>query len=151
VDEWERLRDPRYQAAPTADPRAALGPPPPWADPRAFAARIRNELHALLVALARKDGEAALAALAPGSGWTPDRLEAEMAPYWAEHARIDTTPAARRPHNTFVKELGPRRWEAIQRIVDEHGEADFMIQCELDLTGPFDVDHPLVSLVRIGT
>jgi superfamily II RNA helicase len=151
IDEWERLRDPAHQPIPGADPRAALGPPPPWADPRAFAARIRNELHALLVALARKDHEAALAALAPGGDWTAPRLEAELAPYWEAHPRMDTTPAARRPHNTFVKELAPRRWEATQRIVDEAGEVDWMIQCEIDLSGTFDADLPLLSLVRVGT
>jgi hypothetical protein len=151
IDEWERMRDPSYQAAAQADPRAALGPPPLWADPRAFAARIRNELHALLVALARKDLDAALAALAPGTDWTAARLEAELAPYWAAHPRIDTTPAARRPHHTFVKELGPRRWEAVQRIVDEAGEVDWAIVCDLDLTGPHDPDRPLLTLVRIGT
>jgi len=151
IDEWERMRDPSYQAAAQADPRAALGPPPLWADPRAFAARIRNELHALLVALARKDLDAALAALAPGTDWTAARLEAELSPYWAAHPRIDTTPAARRPHHTFVKELGPRRWEAVQRIVDEAGEVDWAIVCELDLSGPHDPDRPLLTLVRIGT
>jgi superfamily II RNA helicase len=151
IDEWERMRDPAYQAVAKADPRAALGPPPPWADPRAFAARIRNELHALLVALARKDHEAALAALAPGTDWTAPRLEAELAPYWAAHPRIDTTPAARRPHHTFVKELAPRRWEAVQRIVDEAGEVDWAIVCEIDLTGAYDAERPLLSLVRIGT
>ncbi len=151
IDEWERLRDASYEPAAAADPRAVLGPPPVWADPRAFAARIRNELHALLVALARKDWEAALAALAPGHDWTAARLEAELAPFFAAHPRIDTTPAARRPHNTFVKDVGPRRWEAVQRIVDEAGEADWMIACELDLSGPFDADRPLLALVRIGT
>ena len=74
-----------------------------------------------------------------------------MAPYWAEHPRIDTTPAARRPHNTFVKELGPRRWEALQRVVDEQGEADFALHCEIDLTGAHEPDAPLLSLVRVGT
>jgi superfamily II RNA helicase len=151
IDEWERLRDAAYEPAAPVDPRAALGPPPPWADPRAFAARIRNELHALLVALARKDWEAALAALAPGHDWTAARIEAELAPYWAAHPRIDTTPLARRPHNTFVKELAPRRWEAVQRIVDEAGEADWAITCELDLTGAYDADRPLLALVRVGT
>jgi superfamily II RNA helicase len=151
LDEWERLRDPAYQAAPTADPRAALGPPPVWADPRAFAARIRNELHAILVALARKDHAAAALALAPGSDWTPAALEEAMAPFWAEHPRVDTTPAARRPDHTFVKELEPRRWEVVQRIVDEAGEVDWMIQGEIDLTGPHDPDAPLVRLLRIGT
>ncbi len=151
IDEWERLRDPSFEPAAKADPRGALGPPPLWADPRAFAARLRNELHALLVSLARKDWAAALAALAPGSSWTAARLETELAPYFAEHPRIDTTPAARRPHHTFVKELGPRRWEAVQRIVDEAGEVDWMIQCEVDLSGPHDPDRPVIALVRIGT
>jgi superfamily II RNA helicase len=154
VDEWERLRDPAYQAA-ALDPRAAvaatLGPPPVWADPRAFAARIRNEAHALLVALARKDWAAAAAALAPGSEWGPAALEAAMAPYFAEHPRVDVTPAARRPHNTFVKELGARRWEVVQKIVDEAGEADWMLQCEIDLAGDRDRDAPLLTLVRVGT
>jgi superfamily II RNA helicase len=153
IDEWERLRDPSYQAR-ALDPRAAvaeaLGPPPVWADPRAFAARIRNELHALLVALARRDCAAAAAALAPGSEWTPAQLEEALAPFWAEHQRIDVTPAARRPHHTFVKELAPRRWEAVQRIVDEAGEVDWALHCEIDLTGPFDPDAPIIGLVRIG-
>jgi hypothetical protein len=151
VDEWERLRDPSYQVAAAADPRAALGPPPLWADPRAFSARLRNELHALLVALARQDWDGALATLAPGADWTAARLEAELAPYFAEHPRIDTTPAARRPHHTFLKDIGPRRWEAVQRIVDEAGEVDWMIQCEVDLSGPHDPDRPVIALVRVGT
>jgi superfamily II RNA helicase len=151
VDEWERLRDPAFEPAARADPRAALGPPPLWADPRAFASRLRNELHALLVALARQDWEAARAALAPGSDWTAPRLAAELAPYFAEHPRIDTTPAARRPHHTFVKELAPRRWEAVQRIVDEAGEVDWAIVCEVDLSGPHDPDLPVLTLLRVGT
>ncbi len=151
IDEWERLRDPTYQAAPVADPRAVLGPPPPWADPRAFAARLRNELHALLVALARKDWEAARAALAPGGDWTKERLEAELAPYFEAHPRIDVTPAARRPDRTFVKELAPRRWEATQQLVDEAGEVDWAIFCEIDLTGAFDRERPLLTLLRVGT
>jgi superfamily II RNA helicase len=154
LDEWERMRDPSYQAR-VVDPRAAvaetLGPPPVWADPKAFLARVRNELHRLLVALARKEHEAALAALAPGGDWTAARLEAAMAPYWAEHPLVDTTPAARRPHNSFLRETGPRRWEAIQRIVDEAGEVDWMLQCEIDLSSPRDPDLPLLSLVRVGT
>jgi hypothetical protein len=154
IDEWERMRDPAYQAR-TVDARAAvaetLGPPPVWADPKAFLARIRTEVHRLLVALARKDHEAAAAALAPGAGWTPAQLEEAMAPYWAEHTRVDTTPAARRPQHTFVKDLGERRWEVVQRVVDEAGEVDWMLQCEIDLSAPRDPDLPLLTLVRIGT
>jgi hypothetical protein len=74
-----------------------------------------------------------------------------MAPYWAEHPRIDVTPAARRPHNTFLDEAGPRRWKAVQRIVDEAGEVDWVLECQVDLSAPRDPDLPLVELVRIGT
>jgi len=169
LDEWERMRSfdsgahgaatlgtgtQAHQAA-ALDPRAQLarelGPPPIWADPRAFAARVRNELHALLVALARKDHEAAAAALRPGAGWTPADLEAEMAPYWAAHARVDVTPAARRAHHTFLSEDGPRRWKAVQRIVDEAGEVDWAIHAEIDLSGEHDPDRPILGLARIGT
>jgi hypothetical protein len=50
-----------------------------------------------------------------------------------------------------LKELAPRRWEAVQRLVDEAGEVDWMVQCEVDLTGSFDPDRPLLTLLRIGT
>ena len=154
LDEWERLRDPAHQAAPLEAPVRPVGPPPIWADARAFAARLRTELHRLLTALARKDWEGAAAALreqGTDEGWTPARLEAELAPYFAAHPRIDVTPAARRPHQTFVQERAPRRWEAVQRIVDEAGEVDWMIQCEVDLTGGFDPDRPILTLLRVGT
>ncbi len=151
LDEWERLRDPSFQAAPLAAPARPVGPPPIWADARAFAARLRTELHRLLMALARKDWEGAAAALRdPDGAWTPARLEAELAPYYAAHPRIDVTPAARRPHQTFVKEVAPRRWEAVQRLVDEAGEVDWMLQCEVDLGGAFDPDQPVISLLRVG-
>jgi len=152
LDEWERLRDPAFQAAPAAAPERPLPPPPIWSDARGFAARLRTELHRLLLALARKDWAAAAAALRPGpDAWTPARLEAELAPYFAAHPRIDVTPAARKPHQTFQKELAPRRWEAVQRVVDEAGEVDWMIQCEVDLTADFDPDQPLLTLLRVGT
>ena len=152
LDEWERMRDADYQPLPQAAPERPLGPPPIWADERAFKARIRSELHRLLVALARKDWPAALAALRdPEGSWTPASLEAALAPYFAEHPRIDVTPAARRPDRTHLSAGGDRRWEAVQQVVDEAGEADWALFCEVDLTRPFEADRPLVSLVRVGT
>ena len=155
LDEWERMRsgeaaEPR--AAPEAAPPGPALPFDPAQSPRAFAARVRADLHRLLGALARRSHEEAAAALwQPGGDWTPRRLEEAMAPYWAEHPRIDVTPAARRPHNTFVTGEGPRRWKAVQRIVDEAGEVDWMLECLVDLSAPRDPDLPLVELVRIGT
>jgi hypothetical protein len=125
----------------------------PSANPRAFMARVRAELHRLLGALARGSLEEAanLVRQVPGQEWTPKRLEEALAPYWSEHTHIDVTPAARRPDNTFLTELGPRRWQAVQRIVDEAGEVDWMVECEVDLAGPHDPDEPLIALIRVAT
>jgi superfamily II RNA helicase len=152
IDEWERLRDADYQPLPQEGPVRPIAPPPIWANARAFRARIRSELHRLLVALARKDWAAAHEAIwDPDGAWTPAALEGALAPWFADHPRIDVTPAARRPDMTLVTEAGERRWGATQRIVDEVGEADWALFCEVDLTLPRDPDRPLVALLRVGT
>ena len=157
LDEWERMKDPAYRAAPP-DQRAALAALPPPAparadaDPRAFAARVRNELHRLLRALAFKRWEDAQAAIRdPGGSWTPERLESEMAPYFAEHAAIDLRPAARLPHNTFLERTGPSTYSARQRIVDPEGEVDWVIECAVDVLAERGEDAPLLELLRVGT
>jgi superfamily II RNA helicase len=151
IDEWERMRDPGYTALPQAAPERPLPPPPIWANERAFKARIRSDLHRLLVAVARKDWATAQEAIwDPAGAWTAAALEAALAPWFAEHPRIDVTPAARRPDRTQIAAAGERRWEATQQIVDEEGEADWALFCEIALAEPRDPDRPLVSLVRIG-
>jgi hypothetical protein len=156
LDEWERMRDPAYRIAPP-DERAALAALPPRPsqpddDPRAFAARVRNELHRLLVAFATRRWEAAAAALhQPDGAWSPVRLEDELRPYYAEHASIDTRPVARLPHNTLLEKTGPRSYAARQRIVDPEGEVDWVIECSIDLAQPRGAEVPLLELVRVGT
>jgi len=156
VDEWERMR--AGPAPSTASAAGAPSPAPalpldPAADSRAFLSRVRADLHRLLGALARQSYEesAALVYQRSEGEWTPRRLEEALAPYWEAHGRIDVTPAARRPHNTFLDEVGPRRWRAVQRIVDEEGEVDWMLECAVDLSEPRDPDAPLIELVRVGT
>jgi hypothetical protein len=156
LDEWERMRDPDYRIA-SSDQRAALAALPPRPtrpddDPRAFAARVRNELHRLLVALAGRRFEEAAAALVQADGaWTPERIEAEVAPYFAEHPTIDTRPAARLPHNTFIEKTGPATYAARQRIVDPEGEVDWVIECAIALDAERTDEGPFIELVRIGT
>jgi hypothetical protein len=130
------------------DPRRLLE------NPKAFAARVRNELHRLLKALANKKYEEALACVRPLAGepeWNAQSLEQAMAPYFAEHAFVDLKPNARLPHNTVVTGMGEMRWEAIQKIVDPEGESDWMLDCIVDLTSPLPDGAPLISLRRIGT
>lgn len=156
LDEWEALRDPSYVPAPKEEvvlraipERLRLAK-----NPRALAARLRNELQALLRHLASKQYEAALGAISPLEGeqeWTAAALEEAMAPYWGEHEIIDLTPKARLPHNTLLREEEPGRWLAIQKVVDPTGEADWMLECIADLNVERPDDAPLISLRRIGT
>jgi hypothetical protein len=144
---------PSAAAGPETAPAAPAFALDPATNLRGFTARVRAELHRLLGALSRRSYEEAATLLRqrPGQEWTPRRLEEAMAPFWAEHSLVDVTPKARRPDNTFLSEAGPHRWSAVQRIVDEAGEVDWMVQCLVDLSGPFDPDRPLLTLLRVGT
>jgi superfamily II RNA helicase len=144
LDEWERLQLPPG-VVPDTPPH-----PPPAPTRKAVVARLRAELHRLLRALGTRAWDEALAALAPGHGWTAAELDAQMAPYFAEHVQVVLTPAARRPDLSVVKPVGPRTWEAQQRILDPEGHADWMLDCTASLPdGPLP-DTPLLALRRIG-
>jgi superfamily II RNA helicase len=154
LEEWEALRDGRGagpEAAPARRRQYDLA-----ADPRALTARVRTELHRLLGALARREWDEALAAISqrPDSDlptWTAERLASELAPYFAEHGSIVTTPLARSPRNTLIKEAGPRLWDAEQRIIDPQGDEDYAIHARVDLTLPRPSEEaPLIELLRIG-
>jgi superfamily II RNA helicase len=153
LDEWESLKDPGVRAARAGAP--ALAPPPRRdldADPRALAARLRADLHRLVRALAVRDYEAAARLLAADGAepWTAARLEEAMAPYWAEHAKLLTTPEARRPQHTRLEDLGQRRYRLQQRLIDPEGEEDWSLDCLVDLALPRPEGGPLLELQRIG-
>jgi superfamily II RNA helicase len=153
LEEWEEMRAPTALAGPVAiEPKK---PRDVAADPRAFAARVRAELHRLLGALARRDFDEACAALRDDETgtWTTERLAAEVAPYFAEHEKIIVTPLARNPRNTTQSQVAPRIWEAQQTIVDPAGDEDFAIHTRIDLSEPLlpgQENAPLIELMRIG-
>jgi len=149
LDEWERMRNP--DGAIAAKPVVELKPKELTDDPKAFAARVREELHRLLKALGQKRYMDALAMLDNALGeWTAPKLEQAMAPYFEEHKVVVLTPQARKPANTFLKETGPRLWETQQRIMDPEGHGDWMLDCEIDLRDRRLDDGPILMLRRIG-
>jgi superfamily II RNA helicase len=146
-------------------------------DERRRVARVRSELHRLLAALARKDWEEAQRAVFVREGaepWTPARLERALAPYFAAHAQVDLTPRARRPDRTALVAEGPKAWRAQQRFgppprplgahealaadpsaaaqaeaLREADEADWGLECRVDLGQPRPLDAPLIELVGL--
>jgi superfamily II RNA helicase len=149
LDEWEGLSDPERRLKKVAAPGPVVDP---VAERRALVATIRVELHKLVRALARRDYPAAARLLMAGEGepWSAERLTAALAPFWAEHTALLTTPEARRPDRTRLDEPAPRRFRAQQVLVDAEGDEDWSLDCVVDLTAARTDGAPILDLQRIG-
>lgn len=151
LDEWVLLMEgPRDISGREAEERER--PPSIADDPRAFAARVRNELHVLLAALARRDWEAAAGSIRaePDEGWGGPDLESAMAPFFEEHGDIDLTPRARQSRNTVIRQDEHRLWTIHQKILSVDGNEDWGLECVVDLREPRDETGPLIELRRVG-
>jgi hypothetical protein len=154
LEEWESLLHPeirllrlqRHQAAEALWLKQLL------ADPKAFAARIRAELHLVVRALAEKEWEDASAAVLqdPDDPWTPERFEESTKPFYEEYGELVFTPEARRHQHTHIREIDERVWEVAQTILDPQGDNLWAVQGIVDLRDPDVMDGPLVKVSRVG-
>jgi hypothetical protein len=151
LEEWESLLHPELRiqrAEGRARAREALRAWELLHDPRAFAARVRAEMHALTAALARGEWEEAADAVRqdPGDPWTPERFEAAMRPLLAEYGFLDFTPRARQASLTRLEQTAPRRWEVTQNLLDREGEGSWHLRGVIDLSAGATLEGPLVRL-----
>ncbi|MCD6497032.1 MAG: DUF3516 domain-containing protein [Deltaproteobacteria bacterium] len=124
----------------------------PTTHPRAFAARVRNELHLLLKTLVQRKIEDALQLIYdPDQRWDSERLEQAMGACMADYGEVDLAPAARQAHNTILRRTSKGEWIAQQKILSMDGQDDWMLDCIVDLIHPRDPNLPLITLQRIGT
>lgn len=154
LEEWESLLHPeirlmrlqRHQAAEALWLKQLL------ADPKAFAARVRAELHLVVRALAEKEWEDAAAAVLqdPDDPWAPERFEESMKPFYEEYGELVFTPEARRHQHTHIREVDERVWEVAQTILDPQGDNLWAVQGIVDLRDPDVMDGPLVKVARVG-
>ncbi|MGB1274397.1 MAG: DUF3516 domain-containing protein, partial [Nannocystaceae bacterium] len=150
VQEWERLLTPEV-AADTSDD----GPPQPvdiTADPKAFLARVRAQMHALVRALATKDYEAAVGCVASSdeTPWDVERFESAMAMYYEEYDSLRFDHAARFPKHTVLLSEGPRQWSVQQVLVDPEGDNEWRLRGTIDLRDIELPEGPLVELLEVG-
>jgi superfamily II RNA helicase len=150
LEEWESLLHPAK-----AGPAAAAEPLPALdlaLTPRAFRARVRSELHALVRALAEGDYEEAARWVReePEDPWNAARFTRELAPFLAEYGRIVFDPEARKAHYAVLKPSGPRTFEVAQALLDPRGDNLWALHGEIDLRGEKAPEGPLVRLRRIG-
>ncbi len=152
VDEWEKLRDPKWEKteAAKADPSALRTDI--TSDEKAFLVLVRNELFRLLRALASKDFETAakLASGNPEDPWTPERIEQALGAYLAEHGAIRTDPAARDPKKTLVeKSEDGSLWRVQQIITDPDDDNDWVLAGDIDLEASIQAKRPVFALREI--
>ena len=81
--------------------------------------------------------------------WTPERIEAALAPYFERHRTIRTDPAARAPKNTLIEEHEDA-WEVRQILVDPEDELEWSIEARVDLARAREAGQPVVELRSIG-
>jgi superfamily II RNA helicase len=160
LEEWESLLLPelRRERAAAHDLAEAKWLRELASDPRLLAARVRTELHLLVKALAARDWEAAVglvaagdgAATEGGGGWDERRLEEAMAPFFAEYGTLVATAEARRHRYTQLRQVGERRFEVTQTLLDPAGDELWAIHGVVDLALAKEVEAPLVAVERIG-
>ncbi|MBZ5707855.1 DEAD/DEAH box helicase [Nannocystis pusilla] len=148
LQEWERMLHP-----PVLEGEAApAGPRDLSADPRAFAARVRAEMHALVRALAERDWEdAAVGTRAdPDDPWPPERFAQAMAEYYAEYPTLRFDHGARFPKYTRIEAVADQRWRVTQVLVDPEEDNLWHIEGEVDLRGDGFPEGPLVMMRAIA-
>jgi len=149
LEEWESLLHPSAvkEAAVEPIPRLDLA-----LTPKAFRARVRSELHALVRALAEGDYEEAARWVRqdPADPWDAARFERELAPFLAEYGRVSFHAEARKAHYAVLKSTGPRTWDVSQALLDPRGDELWALEGEIDLREEKAPEGPLVRLRRIG-
>jgi superfamily II RNA helicase len=155
LEEWESLLHPELRAQKAEERQRARANLRAWEllhDPKAFAARVRAELHQLVAALARAEWEDAAAAVwqDPGDPWPPERFERALAPLLADYGALDFTPRARKADLTRIEQVAPRRWEVTHNLLDPEGEGSWHLRGTIDLGAGRAPEGQLVRLEAIA-
>ncbi len=162
AEEWERMQDPGYRPAEAAAkdgmdlrPPGAAEEPDVTRDSRRFTAAIRNRIFIFLRAWSIGDAAAALAALdlpedGDGEPWRPERLEAALKAYQAEHERLRLDPEARNLRHTYVQP-SEKTWCVQQMLVDPEMDNDWVAEFEVDLEASRATQEPVLRLRRLGS
>jgi Domain of unknown function (DUF3516) len=113
-----------------------------------FTVLVRNAVFAVVRALARKDWLGAAALVEPGE-WTAERLEAELAAFFAEHAALRIDPQARNPENTRIVSKDDGVWRVEQVLLDTEEANDWALVLAIDLARSREQARPVLELRRV--
>ena len=157
ADEESRGAD---RAAPaTTDELEPEGSKDVTKDKRGFLVLVRNEIFRFVRAVARRDYAEAARVMSPtalgdvavmgAEVREAARIEAELAPFFADHASIRVDPEARAPKHLVV-EQGDATWRVRQTILDPEEDNDWFFEATVDLERSREAARPVLMLERFG-
>jgi hypothetical protein len=159
LEEWERMRNPEYQAEGGVElrPPRPEEPPDVTRDAKAFTAAIRTRVFAFLRAWSTGSDEAALEAVdSPDDGngevWTVERLRAARETHRVEHVGLRLDPEARNLRHTYVQPADDgATWRVQQMLVDPVGLNDWVAEFEVNVASSREAGEPVLRLLRLGS
>lgn len=148
IQEWERLM---YGEEQTVTPELAA-PLDISRDKRAFNARVRAELHALVKALSARDWEEAAALVRDDADdpWPPERFAAALEGFHEEHGSVVFDHTARMTDKTRLVAEGRHLFTVTQTLVDPEGDNLWAIQGVIDLREDQAPEGPMITLRAIS-
>ncbi|MDA1091835.1 MAG: DUF3516 domain-containing protein [Acidobacteria bacterium] len=157
LEEWERMRDPRYQAAGNAGDTspAPKTPADVTRDAAAFTASIRSRLFAFLRSWSIGADTAALDAIGsppagPDQPWTTARLAHSRAAFTEEHGGLRLDPEARNLRHTHIQVSDDgTTWHVEQMLIDAEALNDWVARCDVHLAPSREAGAPVISLRRL--
>jgi hypothetical protein len=166
VTEWEALAQGQDAPQPEAPRAVDIS-----RDRRAFHARVRAELHALVRALAQRDWEEASDSVrrgdSPEAPWSAGDFESALAPFLEASGDVAFDHRARLAGSTVIRQEAPHQWVVRQRLFAARSEAvpdtwgfaseedaddgtAWAIEARIDLRADTNPDGPLLEIVAIG-
>jgi superfamily II RNA helicase len=149
VTEWEELVAPSDGAAPAELPPERKKDI--TRDPKAFAARVRHELHALVRALAARDYEEASFSVHPESPLEQPQIDAAMERFYAQYPQLVIDQRARTTDRTFLEKREPYLYRVRHVLVDPDEDNGWYVEGEIDLRDNPAPEGVLLRLEHIGT
>jgi superfamily II RNA helicase len=144
VDEWQALLDPEAIDAQAAV-REETGVEPEedfdiTADRRAFRTLVRTRAFRWVQLVASRSWGRLAEDLATAGEqqWSPERLEGELAPYFAEHEEVLLSGDARGPALFLVDDGDPTAWCVEQVLADPDGYREWFLRFVIDLPASAD-------------
>jgi superfamily II RNA helicase len=159
LEEWERLRNPEFVAADSADKPARPATFDITRDAVAFRRLVRTAIFGFLQDVAARDWEAAAERLrgeAPASGGgalSPEakRIETAFRPYFDTRGRFRLDPEGRSSKHTHWDESSPGAdWTLAQVLIDADDQNDWEARFNVSLVGSRAENRAVVSFEAVS-